>query len=181
MSMETTLTPLHRNLVDRDPSARTHAGPMNPPVAQPASVEAWQARVAPGDVFRHPREVLAHPHLSLADKRGILASWASDVCALENAPGLRCLNGCRAEPVPVDAVLAALADLDRQASRTAAARPMTKLAPRRRPRATWKPGWPLRPGRRDDDDEPPPCPAAIMPVPRPRTPLNAMARAFLPA
>jgi hypothetical protein len=157
-------------------SDRIHAGPMNPPAAQPAFVEAWQAIAAPGDVFRHPREVLAHPLLSRAEKRAILASWASDVCALENAPGLRCLTGCRAEPVPVDAVLAVLADLDRDASRNTGARPTTKLSPRRRPRAIGRPGWPLRPGRRDDDDEPPPCPAAIMPVPRPRTPLGAVAR-----
>lgn len=90
-----------------------HSGPMNPAGTPAASFEAWQALVAPGDVFRHPREVLAHPLLSRADKRAILASWASDACALENAPALRCLTGCRAEPVPVDAVLAALGTLDR--------------------------------------------------------------------
>ncbi|MFH6784354.1 MULTISPECIES: hypothetical protein [Methylobacterium] len=154
---------------------------MNPPAGPSASFEAWQALVAPGDVFRHPREVLSHPHLSRTEKRAILASWASDVCALENAPGLRCLTGCRAEPVSVDAVLGALAELDHDAPRIAGAGPTRRPSPRRRPRASWKPGWTLRPGRRDDDDDPPPCPAAVMPAPRPRTPPAAMPALCVPA
>ncbi|WP_339159289.1 hypothetical protein [Methylobacterium bullatum] len=96
-------------------------GPMNPAATQSASFEAWQAVVAPGDVFRHPREVLAHPLLNREEKRTILASWVSDACALENAPGLRCLTGARAEPVTVEALLAALAELDGGASRTCTA------------------------------------------------------------
>ena len=171
MSMETHLTP----------PGLAHAGPINPPAAQSASVEAWQALVAPGDVFRHPREVLAHPLLSKAEKRAILASWASDACALENAPGLRCLSGCRVEPVPVDSVLAALAELDRDAPRGSGPRPPRRPSPRRRSRPAWTIGW--RPGRRnDDDDDPPPCPATIMPGPRPRISPDAAARALcLPA
>lgn len=158
-----------------------HAGAIKPPAGRPASVEAWQALVAPGDVFRHPREVLAHPLLSRAEKRAILASWASDACALENAPGLRCLTGCRAEPVSVDAILEALAALDRDASRGFGSRPARRPPPRRRSRNAWTTGW--RPGRRnDDDDDPPPCPAAIMPAPRPRISPDAAARALcLPA
>jgi len=143
----------------------THAGPMNPSAGRAASFEAWQARVAPGDVFRHPREVLAHPSLSRGEKRAILASWASDACAVENAPGLRCLSGCRAEPVSVDAVLAALARLDRQ---TVAPRPK-RAAPRGRSVLHRY----VRPRRRDDDDDPPPCPAVAMP--RPRVPPGAAA------
>ena len=46
----------------------SHSGPMNPSTAQPASFEAWQALVAPGDVFRRPSEVLAHPLLSEAER-----------------------------------------------------------------------------------------------------------------
>lgn len=52
--------------------SRTSAA--NPAGASPASFEAWQAFIAPGDVFRHPREVLAHPGLTQGDKRAILAS-----------------------------------------------------------------------------------------------------------
>lgn len=162
------------------PAGPIPSGPMNPPAGQPASVEAWQALVAPGDVFRHPREVLAHPFLSRPEKRAILASWASDACALENAPALRCLPGCRAEPVPVDAVIEALADLDREVPRGPGARPTQRPSPRRRPRTSWTFGWHPRPGRRsDDDDDPPPCPATVMPPPRPRISPDATARAFL--
>ena len=153
----------------------SHSGPMNPPATQPASFEVWQALVAPGDVFRHPREVLAHPLLSRADKRTILASWASDACALENAPALRCLTGCKAEPVSVDAVLAALAELDRGSSQETNPVPATRAAPRRLNRF-WNLRRYIRPGRRNDDDDPPPCPAARMP--RPRTPPSAAALAL---
>ncbi|CAO4139151.1 hypothetical protein LPLAFNJD_LOCUS369 [Methylorubrum aminovorans] len=156
-----------------------HSGPMNPAGTPAASFEAWQALVAPGDVFRHPREVLAHPLLSRADKRAILASWASDACALENAPALRCLTGCRAEPVPVDAVLAALGTLDRGTRPATAAPPGGRALPRRARRWSSLRRFP-RSGRRNDDDDPPPCPAAAMP--RPRMPPSAAALAIgLPA
>ena len=155
----------------------SHSGPMNPAATQPASFEAWQAVVAPGDVFRHPREVLAHPRLSHAEKRTILASWASDACALENAPGLRCLTGSRAEPVSVDTLLTALAELDR--SSEVAALQSKRSAPRRRRRFA-NLSWYIRSGRRNDDDDPPPCPATTMP--RPRTPPSAPAiAAAMPA
>lgn len=150
------------------------SGPMNPAGAPAASFETWQALVAPGDVFRHPREVLAHPLLSRADKRAILASWASDACALESAPAMRCLAGCKAEPVPVDTVLAALGTLDQEAPSAAAAPPGRRAAPRR-PRRLSNLHRFLRPGRRNDDDDPPPCPAAMRP--RPRTPPSGAALA----
>lgn len=154
----------------------SHTGPMNPPATQPASFEAWQALVAPGEVFRHPREVLAHPLLSRAEKRTILASWASDACALENGPALRCLIGCKAEPVSVDAVLAALVELDRDSLGAANGCPATRALPRRRPHRFSTLRGSRRPGRRNDDDDPPPCPAARMP--RPRTPPSADACAL---
>lgn len=151
-------------------SGAGRSGIMNPAATQPASFEAWQAVVAPGDVFRHPREVLAHPLLSREEKRTILASWVSDACALESAPGLRCLTGARAEPVTVDALLTALAELDGGAARETTAR-APRPAQRRRPRLANLHRY-LRPRRRNnDDDDPPPCPATIMP--RPRTPPSA--------
>lgn len=144
-----------------------HSGPMNPCGAPASSFEAWQARVVPGDVFRHPREVLAQPHLSREDKRAILASWASDACALEGAPGLRCLTGSKAEPVSVDTVFAALATLDCEAI----VLPTKRAAPRWRVRGRSSLRRYLRPRRRDDDDGPPSCPAAVRP--RPRRPSDA--------
>ena len=144
--------------------------------AHPASFEAWQALVAPGDVFRHPREVLSHPMLSPVDKRAILASWASDACVLEGAPGMRCLVGSRAEPVSVDAVLAALGELDREVRRTGP--PAARAAPRRLRRLTDLHRY-VRPRRRDDDDDPPPCPVGVMP--RPKTPPSAAIAVAIPA
>ncbi len=80
---------------------------------RPQAVEPFEAFVAPGDVFRHPREVLRYPGLSRAEKRAILASWASDARASSlRSPTLRCLPGCRAEPVPLSAILEALQALD---------------------------------------------------------------------
>ncbi|WP_412759722.1 hypothetical protein [Methylorubrum subtropicum] len=150
--------------------------PANPSGTRAASFEAWQAVVAPGDVFRHPRGVLAHPHLSRGDKRAILASWASDACALEGMPGLRCLTGCKAEPVPVDTVLTALAELDRDAIVV----PAEPVPSRRRVRRTTNLRRYLRQRRRDDDDGPPPCPATVRP--RPRTPSGTDSLALgLPA
>ena len=87
-------------------------GPVAAASLRPPAIEPFEAFVAPGDVFRHPREVLGYPGLSRAEKRAILASWASDARAVESCPGLRCLPGCRAEPVPLDTILAALQALD---------------------------------------------------------------------
>jgi hypothetical protein len=68
----------------------------------------------PAQAFAHPRNVVADPDLTVNEKRAILASWASDACAVEAAAALRCAPGAR-EPVSVDEILEALRDLDRQA------------------------------------------------------------------
>ncbi|MBV8752250.1 MAG: hypothetical protein JO328_05250 [Hyphomicrobiales bacterium] len=68
----------------------------------------------PAQAFEHPRHVLADPDLTVNEKRAILASWASDACAVEAAPALRCAPGGR-QPVSVDEILEALRDLDREA------------------------------------------------------------------
>ena len=44
----------------------------------------------PAQAFGHPSEVVNDPDLTVNEKRAILASWASDACALEAAPSLRC-------------------------------------------------------------------------------------------
>ena len=43
----------------------------------------------PANAFEHPNDVVNDPDLSLNEKRAILASWASDACAVEAAPELR--------------------------------------------------------------------------------------------
>jgi hypothetical protein len=43
----------------------------------------------PARAFAHPMDVVRDPDLTLNEKRAILASWASDACAIEAAPELR--------------------------------------------------------------------------------------------
>ena len=43
----------------------------------------------PANAFGHLSEVLNDADLTLNEKRSILASWASDACAVEAAPDLR--------------------------------------------------------------------------------------------
>lgn len=47
------------------------------------------ALLHPARVFAHPMDVVRDPDLTLKEKRAILASWASDGCAVEAAPDLR--------------------------------------------------------------------------------------------
>lgn len=68
----------------------------------------------PAQAFEHPRRVVEDPDLTLNEKRAILASWASDACAVEAAPGLRKAPGTR-QPVRFDDVMDALRMLDQQA------------------------------------------------------------------
>jgi hypothetical protein len=68
----------------------------------------------PAQAFEHPDQVVNDPDLTLNEKRAILASWASDACAVEAAPALRRAPGAR-RPVSVDDILEALCSLDRSA------------------------------------------------------------------
>jgi hypothetical protein len=68
----------------------------------------------PAQAFGHPSHVLGDPDLTLNEKRAILASWASDACAVEAAPDLR--SNARGAPVLFDDVMEALRKLDRQAN-----------------------------------------------------------------
>ena len=47
------------------------------------------ALLHPARAFAHPLDVVRDPDLTLNEKRAILASWASDACAPEEAPGHR--------------------------------------------------------------------------------------------
>jgi hypothetical protein len=68
----------------------------------------------PAQAFAHPSNVVNDPDLTLNEKRAILASWASDACAIEAAPALRCAPGGKTA-VRFDDVMDALRALDRQA------------------------------------------------------------------
>jgi hypothetical protein len=47
------------------------------------------ALLHPAKAFAHPMDVVRDPDLTLAEKRALLASWASDACAVEAVPELR--------------------------------------------------------------------------------------------
>jgi hypothetical protein len=68
----------------------------------------------PAQAFEHPRQVVSDPDLTLNEKRAILASWASDACAIEAAPALRKTPGTE-HLVRFDDIMDALRALDRQA------------------------------------------------------------------
>jgi hypothetical protein len=71
----------------------------------------------PAQAFAHPNDVVNDPDLTLNEKRTILASWASDACAIEAVPSLRRLPGAK-RPVPFDEVMEALQALDKEARKT---------------------------------------------------------------
>jgi hypothetical protein len=68
----------------------------------------------PAQAFEHPSHVVNDPDLTLNEKRAILASWASDACAIEAAPSLRRVPGGKS-PVRFDDVMEALFALEKEA------------------------------------------------------------------
>jgi len=105
-----------------------------------------------------PEQVVADPRFDQAEKRELLASWASDVRAVPNAPELRQLdNGAI---VRIGDILRALKSLDGGEDSK-----QTRWHPHRSSGSRIRfPGGlrsALRRGRSDDDDDPPPCPAMI--------------------
>ncbi|HLH95509.1 MAG TPA: hypothetical protein VKW08_10375 [Xanthobacteraceae bacterium] len=68
----------------------------------------------PAQAFDRPADVVNDPDLTLNEKRAILASWASDACAIEAAPSLRRAPGA-GRTVGFDEVIDALRSLDQQA------------------------------------------------------------------
>jgi hypothetical protein len=69
------------------------------------------ALLHPASAFTHPLDVVRDPDLTLAEKRAILSSWASDACAVDSMPALRRLPGSAA-PVSFDDIIDALQSLD---------------------------------------------------------------------
>ena len=59
-----------------------------------------------------PEDIVRDRNMSTEDKRALLASWASDVCAVEAAPALRRVPGT-GKAVAFDDVMEALRSLDR--------------------------------------------------------------------
>jgi hypothetical protein len=69
----------------------------------------------PASAFVHPMDVVRDADLTLNEKRAILASWASDACAVEAAPDLRANASGRV--VRWDEIMDALRILDREAAK----------------------------------------------------------------
>ncbi|MCW6512065.1 hypothetical protein [Lichenifustis flavocetrariae] len=98
--------------------------------------------------------------LSDADKRAVLAAWASDAHAVPNLPAMRQLDS--GAIVGIGTVLAALRALD--SSRGPSALPFASgQGLGSKPRFTSKMRWRRAPHRDDGDDDPPPSPAAAPP------------------
>lgn len=72
------------------------------------------ALLHPANAFEHPMDVARDHDLTLNEKRAILASWASDACAVEAAPDLRATPTGRR--VRWDDIMDALRLLDAQAA-----------------------------------------------------------------
>src|SRR5271166_6518933 len=70
--------------------------------------------VTPAFAFNHPNDVLEHPGLTHAERRAILASWASDARAVDSAHWMRRLDN--GSMVPLSEVLDALRKLDGETS-----------------------------------------------------------------
>ena len=47
------------------------------------------ALLHPSKTFRHPLDVVRDTDMTVAEKRSVLASWASDACAIESNPAQR--------------------------------------------------------------------------------------------
>jgi hypothetical protein len=87
----------------------------------------------PAQAFNHPSEVVNDADLTLNEKRAILASWASDACAVEAAPALRIVPGA-SRTVEFDDIIDALRELDRLAPSTDKLKPRyRKVLEQRRP------------------------------------------------
>jgi hypothetical protein len=71
----------------------------------------------PNQAFKHPTEVVDDPDLTLNEKRAILASWASDACAVDAAPALRKIPA--GFTISFDDIMNALRTLDQQAREAA--------------------------------------------------------------
>jgi hypothetical protein len=106
--------------------------------------------------FLHPDDVLAERALTTAEKRAILASWASDERTVVGEPTLRQLP-CGAI-VRLYEIQRALARLDRVSTEVYDRRPSRWSTHRRARLAKWLTRRGSRPD--DDDHDPPPVPAA---------------------
>jgi hypothetical protein len=72
------------------------------------------ALLHPARAFAHPLDVVRDRDLTFNEKHAILASWASDACAVEAAPALR--QTPEGHAIRFDDIMDALRILDREAA-----------------------------------------------------------------
>jgi hypothetical protein len=102
------------------------------------------ALLHPAQAFEHPMKVVEDSDLTLAEKRAILASWASDACGVEATPALDQPPGS-SRGVEFDDVMDALRALDRWAGERP--RPHSRRVPaERRPGVFGRRSRPRRAG-----------------------------------
>ena len=75
------------------------------------NVLGFHALLRPPMMFEAPTDVVNHPGLTTAEKRAILASWASDASAIASCPSMRAPAALRT-PASIDEILDALRALD---------------------------------------------------------------------
>ncbi|WP_459465284.1 hypothetical protein [Rhizobium sp. No.120] len=81
-------------------------------ISDPSTAAVTSAHLLyPARHFAHPRDVLSAEHITKDHKRAILASWASDIFAIESMPGFRRFPGAD-HVVSYDDIIAALKSLD---------------------------------------------------------------------
>jgi hypothetical protein len=73
------------------------------------------ALLHPAKAFTHPMDVVRDPDLTLNERRAILASWASDACAVEAEPDLR--QPADGPRIRFDDIMDALKQLDAEAAK----------------------------------------------------------------
>jgi hypothetical protein len=95
----------------------------------------------PANAFARPMDIVNDADLTLTEKRAMLASWASDACAVEAMPALRHPPGT--PPVHFDEIMDALKELDRIAG---------SIRPRPHYRRVLAQRVPGVFGRKDDDN-----------------------------
>ena len=100
----------------------------------------------PARAFAHPRDVVDDSDLTLNEKRAVLASWASDACAVEAAPALRHAPGA-AGSVSVDEILEALRLLDTEADAADGSTMRPRREARRRAFEAFRLRWSSRLGK----------------------------------
>jgi hypothetical protein len=71
---------------------------MRPTTAHDDDIFDLNSLLHPSTAYEHPLDVVSDARFSLAEKRAILASWASDASAIASCPSLRAPEGPK-EPV----------------------------------------------------------------------------------